>query len=88
MIILYGKKLTYLSIVVAGIGLGFLLGQYTERKFNVEQCKLAGWDFIEERIFPKRMVKKTIYASKEQQRMALMDLQSNIATKCIVRIDR
>lgn len=43
-----GVYLGIISIAIALVGLGFILGQHIEKKHNLEQCKLAGWEFIDE----------------------------------------
>lgn len=69
--------LVFLS-VLGGIA-GYVIGVEDQKKYDIEYCKLAGWEFIEETIrFPK--------PHTEQSLIALQHFQSKISTKCINKI--
>lgn len=95
----YGKEywLFYIIPLLLCVSLGFGIGYFTsfsegfrkgleiQKQKDLELCKKAGWDFIEEKIFPKRNIKTGLFG-QEYAKKQLMHLQSNIATKCIVNI--
>lgn len=72
----------YITIIL--LSLTFLLGFKTAKNYGLDQCKNAGWDFIEEVVFPKEAVKKSLWGEKYALEQ-LKRLQANIATKCIER---
>ena len=73
------------SLFMAAIGMGFLVGINYQKKIDLWQCKLAGWDFIEEVVLDRKFAENHPRGKKYGIGL-LMDLQANIATKCIVRI--
>ena len=66
------------SLFMAAIGIGFLVGTSYQKKLDLEQCKLAGWQFIEERLLMPDGSKKL---------EIVRNLQADIATKCITRFE-
>jgi hypothetical protein len=69
--------LVFLSIL-GGLA-GYVIGVEDQKKYDIEYCKLAGWEFIEETIrFPNPHTKQSL--------IALRHFQSKISTKCINKI--
>ena len=70
--------------ILLDLALGFTIGGYYEKKAGLEQCKEAGWEFVDELFLsvPAKDRKR-----KEIQKI-YMTMQSKIATKCIVRFDK
>jgi hypothetical protein len=62
----------------------FFFGFKVAQDYGLDQCKKAGWAFIEERVFPKRAAKESVFG-EEYAMKQLKSLQSDIATKCILR---
>ena len=62
----------------------FFFGFKVAQDYGLDQCKEAGWAFIEEKIFPRRLVKESIFG-EEYALEQLRHLQANVATKCIMR---
>lgn len=75
------------SLFMAAIGGGFLVGTNFQKNIDLEHCKLAGWEFIEQVVLDREFA-LTHPRGKEYGMQLLMNFQSNIATKCIVRIDK
>lgn len=69
-----------------GFGRGKVIGMAIQKKIDLVHCKKAGWEFIEEKIFPRRLIKESIFG-EEYALERLRNLQASMATKCIVRID-
>ena len=68
------------SLFMAAIGTGFLIGTNYQKKFDLEQCKLAGWAFVDymmENVPKDHPTRDSLY----------QHLQSRAATKCIVRFE-
>jgi hypothetical protein len=83
-------KKILISIYVVGclmclVSLGWKMGTSYQKDKDLWQCKKAGWDFIEEVVLDREFA-HTHPRGKKYGMGLLMDLQSNIATKCIVRI--
>lgn len=73
-------KYTFVFCLISGWS--FFFGFKTAQDYGLDMCKKAGWQFIEEKVFPKRMIKESIFGEEYAQKR-LNHLQANIATKCI-----
>jgi hypothetical protein len=62
----------------------FLFGFKVAQDYGLDQCKEAGWAFIEEVVMSKKDVKESVFG-EEYALKKLRYLQANIATKCITR---
>jgi len=67
-----------------GLGKGIRVGIQAGKETGLKHCKEAGWAFIEEKVFPKKMIKESLFG-EEYALEQLRYLQANIATKCITR---
>lgn len=74
----------YTIVFILISGWSFLFGFKIAQDYGLDLCKKAGWEFIEDKIFPKRMIKENIFGEKYAQKQ-LNYLQSSLSTKCIVK---
>ena len=65
--------------------MGFLVGINYQKKIDLEHCKQAGWDFVEQVIIDRKFAENHP-RGKEYGMRLLTHFQANIATKCINRI--
>lgn len=73
--------------ILLDLALGFTIGSYYEKKAGLEQCKEAGWEFIDD-LFLFARISKTDQRLTPEALEELRHLQSKIATKCIVRFNK
>lgn len=72
----------YTLIFLLISGWSFLFGFNMAKDYGLEMCKKSGWEFIEDKVFPKAAVNTHIFGPEYGQQQ-LNHLQANIATKCI-----
>ena len=78
----HGKKEAAIEYA-KGLNQGIDVGSELQRDMDILACKKAGWDFIEKRILPKKAISESPYAKKERVLALLLNLQADIATRCI-----
>ena len=70
------------SLFMAAIGGGFLVGTNFQKNIDLEHCKQAGWDFVEQVIIDRKFAENHPRGKIYGMRL-LLSLHANIATKCI-----